>query len=63
MAVVKNSVDPQYSLSNFSKKLEPCKFSMAYYYLKGREFFYGEGGETLEHTAYRGGGCPIPGNI
>lgn len=33
VAVVKNSVVPQYSVSYFSKKLEPCKFSIAYYYL------------------------------
>ena len=28
-----------------------------------KNFFYNEGGETLEQVAQRGGRCPIPGNI
>jgi len=28
-----------------------------------RKLFYDEGGETLEHIVWRGGRCPIPGNI
>lgn len=36
MAVVKKSIVPQYSISNFSKKIEPCKFSIVY--LQGSVF-------------------------
>jgi len=28
-----------------------------------KEVFYSEGGETLEHTAQGGGGCPFPGDF
>ena len=35
--------------------------SLSHYYKE--EFFYNEGGETLDQSAQRGGVCSIPGNI